>query len=220
MLYPLRRKAAPFYPAVRGRTESLRFTALNTLCTAALSGSSFKNALPSRRWPSRRLYTCATTIPCPASVTASTLANSKQVSPAARFTAASAASETHRRRAKGVFALSPWPVYVSQPRASVTEADTRPPALLISSPVWARRKSPRGASPSESCATLMVHLYAELRRQSRLDIAYQRFRTFFGPGEHVDLARHAVFGKYHLGRLHAFQAADQLLPERFSTGHP
>ena len=120
------RKAAPFYPAVRGRTESLRFTALNTLCTAALSGSSFKNALPSRRWPSRRLYTCATTIPCPASVTASTLANSKQVSPAARFTAASAASETHRRRAKGVFALSPWPVYVSQPRASVTEADTRP----------------------------------------------------------------------------------------------
>ena len=31
-------------------------------------------------------------------------------------------------RAKGVFALSPWPVYVSQPRASVTEADTRPPA--------------------------------------------------------------------------------------------
>ena len=118
------RKAAPFYPAVRGRTESLRFTALNTLCTAALSGSSFKNALPSRRWPSRRLYTCVTTIPCP--------------------TAASAASETHRRRAKGVFALSPWPVYVSQPRASVTEADTRPPALLISSPVWARRKSPRG----------------------------------------------------------------------------
>ena len=70
------RKAAPFYPAVRGRTESLRFTALNTLCTAALSGSSFKNALPSRRWPSRRLYTCVTTIPCPASVTASTLANS------------------------------------------------------------------------------------------------------------------------------------------------
>lgn len=50
--------------------------------------------------PSRRLYTCATTIPCPASVTASTLANSKQVSPAARFTAASAASETHRRRQK------------------------------------------------------------------------------------------------------------------------
>ena len=55
--------------------------------------------------------------------------------------------ETHRRRAKGVFALSPWPVYVSQPRASVTEADTRPPALLISSPVWARRKSPRGQAP-------------------------------------------------------------------------
>ena len=90
-------------------------------------------------------------------------------------------------------------------------------------PRMGKTEIPPGGKPlGELCNAddAVVHLYAELRRQSRLDIAYQRFRTFFGPGEHVDLARHAVFGKYHLGRLHAFQAADQLLPERFSTGHP
>lgn len=66
--------------------------------------------------------------------------------PAARFTAASAASETHRRRAKA-YSRFRRGRYTSQPRASVTEADTRPPALLISSPVWARRKSPPGQAP-------------------------------------------------------------------------
>lgn len=63
-------------------------------------------------------------------------------------------------------------------------------------PRMGKTEIPPGGKPlGELCNAddAVVHLYAELRRQSRLDIAYQRFRTFFGPGEHVDLARPCRF---------------------------
>ena len=214
----LQRKSGPVLPC-RGRTESLRSYCAHSF-TAALPGSSFKMrcqagvshpagctpasprypvppASPHPRWPIRAGFT-RRAVHCRKRGLRNAPSPGKRRIRAFAVAGIRVAAARQRYRRH-----TPARAFDLQPRMGKTEIPE--------------------VSPSESVATLMMR-WSTCTPNCAVKADWisrtSDFELFFGPGEHVDLARHAVFRQIPPGRLHAFQAADQLLPERFSTGHP